>query len=299
MAAPQVRACCGCKFMLIILVIIIIAIVALCAFGSTYLDKTIAELGYGDYQIMNGYTIAELGLADLTIRECFSTIRLLNNPQEEDFITKPYDDSDIEEVAVLFYGSYLSSYSSLATEPAYLTESSISLKDTNLAYILNSVLNDTIDEYAKLNDLDMSILQVSIYKLNGEYIMSVGSSISIPDSNEVLSTIFSSDIYIVSNYVLTADSEGVLQLEASSISVNGLSANTIIDAIFTAFSDEQTEQSSSDEFCNYLGSFISTVVANIGSVAEVTTDENGNITSTTYGTDGISDSKLTLVSHTK
>ncbi len=280
MATPHTRFCCGCKTIFLMLVILVLVLAISAVAINSVLNKTIDELGYADYEIM-GTTPAELGLADTTIWEFIKTISALNNPDINDFVTKPYDADDIAEVDTIFADS-VTNYSSLATQKVYLSDEYITLKDSNLAYILDSAVNSS-EEIS----FSVEVAEVSIYKLNGSYVMRLVTcaDIEIDSDNSILNSLFPDALYFVSTFDMDYDDAGALILTHSSLTINGIDSEGILNLLLASIVDDDSQDDGCTIYNNQLGAAISTVVSNIGSIST----DNGN--------SGISDSKLYLKTH--
>ncbi len=281
MAVSRARGCCGLKCVIIVLIVIFLILAISAVAINSVLHKSLAELGYADMDIM-GTTPQELGLADTPLIDFIKAMLKLSDPNLTDFVTKPFGEQDISEVEDLFGGSGIENYRDLATQKAFISAEYITLKDTNLAYILDSAITPVSESTAH-----PEIAEVSIYKLDGKFKMRIVSYMeqNIQSDNSTLNSIFPSTIYTASVYDMAVDANGKLILVSNSISVNGVESEEILNLLFASLSQEDDTMNGMEFYNTQIANSVSDIIYNIGEIT------------TANGSEGISESKLYLKTH--
>ncbi|MBQ8178421.1 MAG: hypothetical protein IJ033_04430 [Clostridia bacterium] len=294
MAQPATPGCLkGCIIGPIITIIAVILIIVIAA--VVVVNLTPDQLGIADLELFEGETLRTLGLADVKIKDVFSFIDTLMNPNEEDIVQNPVDnevekgkaDAAIEDSSVAKKDDGTIDYSSIVTDKIiYPTTQEITYSDTTLAYIFNQMVSDgaeSSDEAIKfLQDLDAKINEVTIAKDGDNWSLRIVASIETTaiagDINATLDEMgvgglftLPEKVYAVSYSTLSLGAEG-LETESVSLKIND-SDNPMSKAIMkvlakkaneTAEQEGQEVDTSENAVNDEIGNAFVSVVTNLG-----------------------------------
>ncbi len=280
-----------------IILIIVIAVVVV-------INMTPDALGIADIELFEGETLRTLGLADVKIKEVFSFVKNLLNPDVSVIVTNPVNkevekgvaDSSIASSSVAKKDDGTIDYSSIVTDKiVYSTKENITYKDTTLAFIFNQMVTDGVvsneDAIKFLQDLDAEIDEVSIIKDGENSTLRIVASIStVSIAGEINATLeetgvarfftIPEKIYAVSYSTLTLNGEA---LETSSVSfkIND-SDSPLTDAIVNVLSKKADEiasengekvDTSENSVNGAIGEAFVSVVTNLGKPVAINNHE--------------------------
>lgn len=290
-------------FVLVIVIVIGIGLVVVANLTPRHLGLTQLNIG--------GKTIEELGLSDTKLKDIYKAFNSLSDGAS--VVDNPYDEQkEQQQASDNMQGSTMTgdNYMPLLTDKVVYDKQYVKVyKDTTLAYIFNNIVESASGEegaISQLRELDVKIRQLTISLENDSAFMRVIGEVSVADYKEQIKQSLGAlasfvkipdSVFIVCDYALTADSEGAVHLETLSYSINGQENDPVINALL------DIAQSSAGLFdvqqiCNQLGEAISTVIGNLGLVAQATAGTDGSATEIVYGMGGVADGSLTVVTHT-
>ena len=241
----------GCIIAPIVTVVAIILIIVIAA--VVVINMTPDALGIADIELFEGETLRSLGLADIKLKDAFTFIKNLMNPDESAIVTNPIDkevekgtaDSAIENSSVAKKEDGTIDYSSIVTDKIiYPTKEEITYKDTTLAYIFNQMVTDgaesSEDAIKFLQDMNAEIDEVTISKDGESATLRIVASMSTASiAGEVQAALdeagvgsffkLPSKIYVVSYSTLSLNGE-VLETSSVSLKIND-SDSPLTDAI--------------------------------------------------------------------
>ncbi len=226
-------------------VIVIIIIMGLLVGGAFYVfNMTLGELGLSDQVIVNGMTVAQLGLNDVKLKDIYKLLTsLLEGVDESVIVTHPYTDADVTSLEAKLQNSNIIDpetghlvFDNL--EGGYVTfpdRTPRTFKDTELAALFNKIIVEGMDKTegeGSSEEVKISIREVKLTPGTGAKMRTV-IKFDIKELREQLvaqvpaqmqSYVNLGDaLYIVTESNLTADAEGKIHAgDDHSVSINDI-----------------------------------------------------------------------------
>lgn len=304
------------------LIIVLVLVVAVVAGAAIILNKTPAELGFADQEIMSGKSLRDMGLADTKLKEVFTFLKEMMSPDESKIVTNGYTEESEAEAESSLAGSSLNNGTSinyaqlLGEDPVtYDQEYLYVYNDTTLAYILDTAIKAAADgadaDLSDVKNMNASLMELTITKEGSSAKLRTVFALDVSSiKNQIAAQLggggnlipLPNKVYIVCYYSMTADLEGKLVLTPESIKIND-SDNAVSQAIFSVLSEQvsqKTEGEESDASINNLfAKVIVKLVWNLGKTgeAEVNPDHSISGSKVIGGNYGIFQHKLHLITH--
>lgn len=304
-------------------ILITIAAIVVLAVGAVVvvINLTPNQLGAGELEIAEGYTLKNLGLDDTKIITIIKTIKNVLTPDEKAILTnQPNDEEEKSNVESSFANATVptkedgtTDYTSLlTTELIYDDEYLIEYKDTTLCYIFDQVVKQSADssddESIKfIKSLNGSIESFTISYADGKYTARTVVGLdtasfkkeiedNLGDAKSLVSV--PNRVYLVSYLNLTANDSGLLVTTHQSIVIND-DDSPVSQAIFKVLIGSVSENSDEGALNELIGDALESVVKNLGSVGSATVDSSNKVTADkTLGTTGLKANALTVITHT-
>ena len=226
-------------------VIVILVIMGLLVGGAFYVfNMTLGELGLSDQVIVNGMTVAQLGLNDVKLKDIYKLLTsLLEGVDESVIVTHPYTDADVTSLEAKLQNSNIIDpetghlvFDNL--EGGYVTfpdSTPRTFKDTELAALFNKIIVEGMDKTegeGSSEEVKISIKEVKLTPGTGAKMRTV-IKFDIKELREQLvaqvpaqmqSYVNLGDaLYIVTESNLTADAEGKIHAgDDHSVSINDI-----------------------------------------------------------------------------
>lgn len=281
MAKNKGLGCLG-KLLITIVIIVLILVIAWLIIGN----MTPAKLGVADTAIINGQTLRDFGLQDTKIKELLSFVMSMQSPPKpENIVTNAPTEQDKTNVEQSMSGSSITNqdgsinYGELVNgKVTFAEKKQLTLKDTELAHLFNSVMQvynqaDTgVNEQLEiLQRLNAQFLEVTITNIDNRLVLKSVLSLDISEYVGNINIPFiklSNTLYVtVTNYIDSVSQEGILQLSARTVAVNGQSEQLsalILDNVLNQIAGEA--MFSKDDICNGVATAFSYGVSNLGKV---------------------------------
>lgn len=276
----------GClmKLVLTIAIIAVLIIIAVVVVGNL----TPEQLGFADVKLMNDMSLRDMGLHDTKLKDLWGFIQSFTSPPKEDtIVTNAPTQEDKTQAEGKLEGSSITNedgsldYSAIVNgKVTYTKKGQLVYKDTELAYIFNSVLdayNDkesTDSQIQLLQQLNAKILEVTLQKEDNKLVLKTVMSIDIAQYIEQINSQLppfiklSNILYItVTNYIDDV-ADGKLVTSARAISVNG-QPEALSKSILTALLQSVSVNGkpvTQEDICNGVGSVFTMGIGNLGKV---------------------------------
>jgi len=304
-------------------ILITVAAIVVLAVGAVVvvINLTPNQLGIGELQIAEGYTLKSLGLDDTKIITIIKTIKNVLTPDEKAILTnQPNDEEEKSNVETSFANATVptkedgtTDYTSLlTTELVYDDEYLIEYKDTTLCYIFDQVVKQSADssddESIKfIKSLNGSIESFTISYTDGKYTARTVVGLdtasfqkeienNLGDAKSFVSV--PERVYLVSYLNLTANDSGLLVTTHQSIVIND-DDSQVSQAIFKVLIGAVSENNDEGELNELIGDALENVVKNLGYVGGATVDSSNKvIADKVLGTTGLKANALTVITHT-
>ena len=318
------KGCCltGCLTSIIGLVVVVALI-----FGGVYyvMGMTFDELGIADEELFEGQTLRTLGLADVKVRDALAALRELFEPvNESDIVTNPFDpvqsaanvDDQLggilpSEGGELDFGPIFEDQITTGTD-RYL----VTLQDTDIAYILNTVLEEADSE--EIENVEAIPFEVKEVTIQGDsvygYSVKIIFKIDLTEfTSEILQEVPSYAVgaagaipdafYLTAINDITVDSEGILTTSANDIYLNQGQNNILNQLIFGILSEAMQEEGGGEEevtdaLVDALGEGFRLMINNIGEVGTADTIANNLVddhSSIDLGEIGVSAGQISMI----
>ena len=305
-------------FLITVGVIIVLAVASV----LVVLNLTPNQLGLGEMEISEGYSLNGLGLGDTKVITIIRNIKDVLTPDEAAILTNtPNDEEEASNVEANFDNANVptkengeTDYISLLTdELVYDDEYLIEYKDTTLCYIFDQVIaqgTESSDESIKfLKDLDGSIESFTI-SLNTDNTTYTARTVVGLDTESYKKAIednlgdaksyvtIPQRVYLVSYLNLSADATGKLVTTHQNIVIND-NDSPVSQAIFKVLVSAASSNAEDGELNELIGDALETIVSNLGSVGSASIDSDNKVTGDkVLGSGGIKQHALTLITHT-
>lgn len=295
----------GCLVKALISIVIIIALLAGAVIWALF--QTPARFGLADTEIQ-GMTLKEMGLADMKIKDIIAIFINLSNPDESAIVDNPYDpvtDKAGADQKAGTMGIGEDDYLSLVgdTHVTTTTPELLSFADTEIAYILNSIVQqgssevEGEEEAQIIRDMDASIAQVTITKgteITIEILLKINISSIKRDLPAIVANRLPDAVYLNSINKLTVTEGlyplgGIVSTQSSGIEINGMDGATtaiILNALSSGIEEAEQAEDPAKYFNDTFGAFFQKVVNNMGLVGASVTN---------CGPDGVIDHHIKVI----
>ena len=301
------------KFFKGCLISILCSVIILVVGVVVVMNLTPRQLKLADISLA-GMTIEDMGIADIKIWNIFKSISSIGNANEQEIVKRPYvPETEKTNAQNNLDNSSLDgeSYSEIAkNKVVYPDRYLLTYQDTTLAYLMNSAIYDaenTSEATQALKDTSISICEITITTKDnkgsirivskmaldslddamGESMGSVGSMMTVPEK-----------IFIVSELDFTVNSEGKMETESKSLSLNGNTDDPVTNAITNMLLGNSEEGNTLDGLNQSIGTVLSQIIYNLGAIGTAEVVEGNLITGDfNLGFGGVKENALTVVTH--
>ncbi len=315
MARPMALPRTGClgKLFSLVLVLVLIVVVAYFVVGNL----TPAQLGFGDFEISEGKTVADYGLADVKLKDLLSFVLSLSKDNKSEVVTNAPSEEDekttdetMEKILPKDLNGNLD-YLKLAEGKVYTTRAmKYCFGDRQLAYAFNQLLQQAVEkgsffseDLKALGEMGARIEEITVAKdETGYYLRTVASVAMTEDTKKQLSSIpflnLKDRIYVTSYNRISVNADGTLQTSPMSVSVNGQS-EALSKVILDIAIGEQDGKPADVYLNDTVGSAFADVLRNLGQIGTADADENGYVTGNeTIGEAGLKEHEITVLTNT-
>lgn len=308
------------------LLIVFIVFLALLAGGVIYLvNQTPDSLGLADKVVYDGQTLRDMGFADVKIKDVFSLLKTIKNPDEAAIVKNAPDsaaektkaDGAVKKSDIVLKSDGSPDYTTLISMPLrYDKHYLVSYDDTTLAYVFDSMVEQGVigatdnAGLAYLKDISASVEEISITKSGAIAELRIVLSIETSSLTEQIDKFLGAaaglltipeKVYIVSYSTLEADANGYIVTKSKSVKINDVD-NALTSAIFKILANKATDAgvgvTDTNVVNDKIGSAFGSVVRNLGRVGYGAPDVDQSVSDVIYGSVGVVDGGLKIITHT-
>ncbi len=265
------------------LIIILVIVLILGAAALIVANMTPEKLGFADMALFNGQSLRDMGLADTKIKELIPIVMsLVNPPKEGDIITNAPAQEDAAAADGKLGGSSLldpstgkPDYSGILDGKVTFTEKGqLDIKDRELAYIFNSVLQSAASDAAfdSLRELNATIAEITLYSQDGKIYMRAVLKADIAQYvsqvNIPLVTL-SDTLYLTVTNEVSVTADGKAETSPTGVAVNGQDeriSGLILDGVLAAAGGSAGTAFTKDDICDGVGELFSRAMLNLGKI---------------------------------
>lgn len=334
MAQPTTNGILKFLFKAIVLPIIVFVLVV----GIAVLvvgNMTPAQLGVADLEFSEGMSITTLGFADTKIFDIIKMFRnLFAEPDLADIVSNA-PDATVEEpiVEANLSGSPLSSGGEIdylaitENEVVYDNEYLYEYNDTTLAYMLNQIIDQGMEQaeggegedqeaaqaFKEINaKVEEIIIAVEGSERDMRFVISINVTSLIAEATEQANNPaiefalnrLPEKVYMVSDFTLSADSNGTLVMTSEALRINDQenAISELLLGILAGRFEEEGGEGGEGENTNVINEgfaeIVTKLVGNLGKVGTATKDSNNVVTGgVVLGSVGILDGKISVITY--
>lgn len=291
-----------------ILITLVLIVVLVAVAFVVVINLTPRQLGLADMQI-EGQTFEELGIADVKIINIYKSIKSLSEVEEDKVVTNKYDETQEKQKSEeKFEGSTLEStddYSSVIdTQVKYDVRKLVEYDDVTIAYIFNNIVKNGTESSSEavkvLKDANISVKELTVGVSGDRGTLRIVSLIELGQYKAEIENALGAakaffkvpdKAYVVSELSFSVDAQGKMVTQGESVCVNGNNDDPVTKAIMGVVVSKMGDVSGVEDLNAKLGEAVSDVMYNLGGIGSK--DGENYI----YGMGGVSEHKLTLVTH--